>query len=94
MPDQVDERGRRLEVHNGHAPTRTLTMGAGADEVRRPRVDDQRFDPDTAMAPLTDEEAREALRLLATAHHVTLGDPPKNVERQPAWWPNTAVSTT
>jgi hypothetical protein len=38
------------------------------------------------MAALTDEEAREALRLLATAHHVLLGDPPKNAEQQPAWW--------
>jgi transposase-like protein len=45
--DEVDERGRRLVVRNGHAPTRTLAMGAGAVEVRRPRVDDQRVDPET-----------------------------------------------
>lgn len=38
------------------------------------------------MAALTDEEAREAIRLLATAHAVLLGDPPKNAEGQPAWW--------
>ena len=38
------------------------------------------------MAALTDEEAREALRLLATAHHILLGDPPKNAAEQPAWW--------
>jgi hypothetical protein len=38
------------------------------------------------MAALTDEEAREAVRLLATAHAVLLGDPPKNAEGQPAWW--------
>jgi hypothetical protein len=38
------------------------------------------------MATLTDEEAREAIRLLATAHAVLLGDPPKNAEGQPAWW--------
>jgi len=45
--DEVDERGRRLVVRNGHAPARTLAMGAGAVEVRRPRVDDQRIDPET-----------------------------------------------
>jgi hypothetical protein len=33
------------------------------------------------VAALTDEEAREAIRLLATAHHVLLGDPPKNAEK-------------
>jgi hypothetical protein len=38
------------------------------------------------MAALTDEEAREALRLLATAHHILLGDPPNNAQQQPAWW--------
>jgi transposase-like protein len=45
--DEVDEHGRRLVVRNGHAPTRTLAMGAGAVEVTRPRVDDQRIDPVT-----------------------------------------------
>jgi len=45
--DQVDERGRRLVVRNGHAPARTLAMGAGAVQVRRPRVDDRRTDPAT-----------------------------------------------
>jgi transposase-like protein len=45
--DQVDERGRRLVVRNGHAPPRTLAMGAGAVEVTRPRVDDRRSDPAT-----------------------------------------------
>jgi transposase-like protein len=45
--DQVDERGRRLVVRNGHAPARTLAMGAGAVQVRRPRVDDRRVDPAT-----------------------------------------------
>jgi transposase-like protein len=45
--DQVDERGRRLVVRNGHAPVRTLAMGAGAVEVARPRVNDQRVDPET-----------------------------------------------
>src|SRR4029450_5562468 len=44
---QVDERGRRLVVRNGHAPARTLAMGAGTVQVRRPRVDDRRTDPAT-----------------------------------------------
>jgi putative transposase len=47
--DQVDERGRRLVVRNGHAPARTLAMGAGAVQVRRPRVDDRRTDPATGQ---------------------------------------------
>jgi putative transposase len=45
--DQVDGRGRRLVVRNGHAPARTLAMGAGAVQVRRPRVDERRTDPAT-----------------------------------------------
>jgi transposase-like protein len=44
---EVNDRGRRLVVRNGHAPARTLAMGAGAVEVARPRVDDQRIDPAT-----------------------------------------------
>jgi transposase-like protein len=43
--DQLDEHGRRLVVRNGHAPARTLAMGAGAVQVARPRVDDRRTDP-------------------------------------------------
>jgi transposase-like protein len=45
--DQLDQRGRRLVVRNGHAEPRTLAMGAGAVEVVRPRVNDQRVDPET-----------------------------------------------
>src|SRR5262247_2612425 len=45
--DQVDQRGHRLVVRNGHAPARTLAMGAGAVQVTRPRVDDRRVDPET-----------------------------------------------
>jgi putative transposase len=45
--DQLDPDGHRLVVRNGHAPARTLAMGAGAVQVRRPRVDDRRTDPAT-----------------------------------------------
>ena len=42
-----DERGRRLVVRNGcHQPREVLTS-AGAVEVRAPRVNDKRVDPDT-----------------------------------------------
>jgi putative transposase len=44
---EVDERGRRLVVRNGHAPARTITTGVGQVEVVRPRVDDRRTDPAT-----------------------------------------------
>jgi len=43
----VDDRGHRLVVRNGHAPTRTLATGVGQVEVVRPRVDDRRTDPAT-----------------------------------------------
>src|SRR6188472_2780955 len=45
--DDVDERGRRLVVRNGHARPRTITTTAGAVEVCVPRVNDKRVDPDT-----------------------------------------------
>ena len=45
--DEVDEAGHRLVVRNGHAEPRTITTAAGRMEVRAPRVDDRRVDPDT-----------------------------------------------
>src|SRR3954454_17739491 len=42
--DQVDERGRRLVVRNGHHEPRQVTTAAGAVPVRAPRVDDRRTD--------------------------------------------------
>jgi transposase-like protein len=45
--DQRDERGRRLVVRNGcHQPREVLTS-AGAVQVRAPRINDKRVDPDT-----------------------------------------------
>lgn len=38
----LDEAGHRLVVGNGRARARTVTTGAGAIEVRAPRVDDRR----------------------------------------------------
>src|SRR5215207_3687241 len=45
--DEVDDRGRRLVVRNGHARRRTITTVAGAVEVTAPRVNDKRVDADT-----------------------------------------------
>ena len=45
--DQVDERGRRLVVRNGHHHQRDVLTAAGAVSVRAPRVNDRRVDPDT-----------------------------------------------
>ncbi len=42
--DQVDERGRRLVVRNGHHEPRQVTTAAGAVRVRQPRVNDRRVD--------------------------------------------------
>jgi hypothetical protein len=41
---EIDERGRRLVVRNGHAVPRQVLTTAGAVEVRAPRVDDKRVD--------------------------------------------------
>jgi transposase-like protein len=45
--DQLDERGRRLVVRNGHAEERQLLTSAGALTVRAPRVNDKRVDEAT-----------------------------------------------
>lgn len=42
--DQVDEQNHRLVVRNGHHPSRKIQSGAGAIEVKQPRVNDKRFD--------------------------------------------------
>jgi putative transposase len=42
-----DERGRALVVRNGHAKSREIVCGAGAIEVRAPRVNDKRVDEHT-----------------------------------------------
>src|SRR5215210_7178044 len=42
--DQVDERGHRLVVRNGHHEPRQVTTAAGAVGVRAPRVNDRRVD--------------------------------------------------
>jgi transposase-like protein len=41
---EVDERGHRLVVRNGHAVPRQVLTSAGAVEVRAPRVNDKRVD--------------------------------------------------
>jgi transposase-like protein len=41
-----DEHGRALVVRNGHARERQVILGAGAVEVKAPRVNDRRVDED------------------------------------------------
>jgi transposase-like protein len=45
--DQLDERGRRLVVRNGHAEARQVLTSSGAVEVTAPRVNDKRVDEAT-----------------------------------------------
>jgi len=45
--DQLDERGRRLVVRNGHHEPREVTTAAGAVGVCAPRINDKRTDPAT-----------------------------------------------
>jgi putative transposase len=42
---RVDDQGRRVVVRNGRLPTREIMTGAGALEVRQPRVRDKSADP-------------------------------------------------
>jgi Transposase, Mutator family len=45
--DDLDERGHRLVVRNGHAVPRQVLTSAGAVPVRAPRVNDKRVDETT-----------------------------------------------
>jgi putative transposase len=45
--DQVDEHGHRLVVRNGYHDEREVLTAAGAVNVKAPRVNDRRVDPDT-----------------------------------------------
>jgi transposase-like protein len=47
--DQLDERGRRLVVRNGHAETRQVLTSSGAIEVSTPRVNDKRVEESTGQ---------------------------------------------
>lgn len=47
LMSEVDEQGHRLVVRNGHARSRTITTVAGAVEIKAPRINDQRVDPET-----------------------------------------------
>jgi len=42
--EALDADGHRLVVRNGHHPARRIQSGAGAIEVRQPRVNDKRVD--------------------------------------------------
>jgi putative transposase len=45
--DERDAAGRRLVVRNGHHQPRKVTTAAGVVEVKAPRVNDKRTDPET-----------------------------------------------
>ena len=45
--DQLDDNGHRLVVRNGYHQPREVLTAAGAVQVRAPRVNDRRVDPDT-----------------------------------------------
>jgi putative transposase len=47
LVEHTDARGHRLVTRNGHARQRTITTAAGAVELRAPRVNDRRVDPDS-----------------------------------------------
>ena len=47
--DQLDENGHRLVVRNGYHQPREVLTAAGAVEVKAPRVNDRRVDPDSGQ---------------------------------------------
>lgn len=47
LADERDEQGRRLVVRNGHHAERTVATAAGPVQVKAPRVNDKRVDPET-----------------------------------------------
>lgn len=47
LAGEVDENGHRLVVRNGHALPRTITTVAGGVEIKAPRINDRRVDPET-----------------------------------------------
>ena len=47
LAGELDERGRRTVVRNGHAEPRTITTAAGRIEVTAPRINDKRIDDET-----------------------------------------------
>jgi len=49
LADQRDESGRRLVVRNGYHAERTVATAAGPVQVKAPRVNDKRVDPDTGQ---------------------------------------------
>lgn len=48
--DEVDEEGRRLVVHSGHAERRRVKTAAEAVEIEALRVNDRRVDAAAAAA--------------------------------------------
>ena len=45
--EELDGRGKRLVVRNGHAEPRSITTGAGPVEIQQPRVNDRGVDEST-----------------------------------------------
>ncbi|RDI65784.1 mutator family transposase [Nocardia pseudobrasiliensis] len=82
--DRLDENGHRLVVRNGFYAARAVTTSAGAVEVRAPRVNDKRVDPENgehqrfsstilpAMAFKLLESAQNRWRAVSAPHLVAL----------------------
>ncbi len=61
LSGEVDDRGRRLVVRNGHAEPREIKTGAGAIEIEAPRVNDRRVDADSGSTDAVPEFDRAAV---------------------------------
>lgn len=47
LANELDENGHRLVAPNGRARSRTITTVAGGVEIKAPRINDRRVDPQT-----------------------------------------------
>lgn len=82
--DQLDENGHRLVVRNGYHQPREIITGAGAVEVKAPRVNDKRVDPETgerrrfssSILPAWARKSREVAAVLPLLylHGLSSGD--------------------
>jgi hypothetical protein len=69
---ELDDRGHRLVVRNGHAEPRMVATGAGPIEVTVPRVNDKRIDKATGERRRFSSSIPQGLR--GAAPHVPARD--------------------
>lgn len=86
----LDDNGHRLVVGNGHQPVRDVVTGAGAVEVRKPRVDDPRDGHTFVSAILPPYMRRSAKAPRCCRCCICAACPPAT---SPPRWPSSSAPT-